>query len=414
MKKLLLLETEIKDPNGHYLDNLIESYFFFKNDFEIFTLLNSFFIDKGTFIPKGLNINKIIKRNNFEKKENKSLHYFHEFLSFFFRIFLGIVLLPYFAYKRLLLNYLSALISNRLILPRYFVEVYNFLLQKKFSKNDHIFFQTSRNKHMSLALFLAKLKINIPKIHLRILYRPKYNRVGGFYFYLNQMKDFMINNKIFIYVLTKSNFESISKNAADKKGIFLSNIPWVFYDRKNINKFKIIGYMGDARPSRGFNKLPELIDKLAKISNDFKFFIQYSKANDDVKKTSEKLIEMSKLNPNIKVYQKYLDYQEFRDALKKIDIMPILHNANEISLGNPSTIYSSITHQIPMVVPSNLNYMKNVMVHKSFEEANNIDEIVEKIVQIKNNYSKYLISAKKNSDILYKIFQNDPLKKNIK
>lgn len=413
MKKLLLLETEIKDPGGHYLDNLIESYYFFKNDFQIFTLLNSIFKDNGTFVPKDLNINKKIKRNNFEKKNNKFLHYIFEFLSFIYRIFLGIILIPYFSYKKLLLNYLMALISNRLILPRYFFEVYNFLLLKKFTEHDHIFFQSTRNKHMSLALFLAKLKKNIPKIHLRILYAPKNRRVGGFYFYLNQMKDLIINNKIFIYVLTKKNYETVSRNLVNKKGIYLSNIPWVFYERKKFNSFKIVGYMGDARSSRGFNKLPDLIDRLVKKSNEFKFIIQYSKVNDDVKMTSKKLHQMSKLNSNIIIIQKYLDYQEFRDTLKKIDIMPILHNAEEVSLGNPSTIYSSITHQIPMVVPSNLDYMQDVMIHKSFEVADSIEEVVEKIVQIKNNYSEYVISAKKNANVLYNIFQNDPLKKNI-
>ena len=171
--------------------------------------------------------------------------------------------------------------------------------------------------------------------------------------------------------------------------------------------------MGDARSSRGFNKLPDLIDRLVKKSNEFKFIIQYSKVNDDVKMTSKKLHQMSKLNSNIIIIQKYLDYQEFRDTLKKIDIMPILHNAEEVSLGNPSTIYSSITHQIPMVVPSNLDYMQDVMIHKSFEVADSIEEVVEKIVQIKNNYSEYVISAKKNANVLYNIFQNDPLKKNI-
>ena len=46
-----------------------------------------------------------------------------------------------------------------------------------------------------------------------------------------------------------------------------------------------------------------------------------------------------------------MDYKEFRETLQKIDIMPILHNSNEINFGN-STIYSSITHQIPMTLPS--------------------------------------------------------------
>lgn len=91
MKKLLLLETEIKDPGGHYLDNLIESYFFFKNDFQIFTLLNRVFNDNGTFVPKDLNINKIIKRNNFEKKIINFfiiyLNFYHLFTEFSLELF---------------------------------------------------------------------------------------------------------------------------------------------------------------------------------------------------------------------------------------------------------------------------------------------------------------------------------------
>ena len=93
--------------------------------------------------------------------------------------------------------------------------------------------------------------------------------------------------------------------------------------------------------------------------------------------------------------------------------MPILHNSDEIDLGNPSTIYSSITHQIPMTLPSNLKYMKDVLIHKSYEDADNLDDTIKKIVLIKNNYEDYLLSAKKNSLILSKIFNNDPLKKNI-
>ena len=59
----------MKGPGGHYLDNLIESYFFFKNDFEIYALLNRSFDAEGTFVPDELNIRKIIKKNNFEKRQ---------------------------------------------------------------------------------------------------------------------------------------------------------------------------------------------------------------------------------------------------------------------------------------------------------------------------------------------------------
>ena len=113
------------------------------------------------------------------------------------------------------------------------------------------------------------------------------------------------------------------------------------------------------------------------------------------------------------IYNKYLDYKDFRNVLRKIDIMPILHNSDEINNGNPSTIYSSITHEIPMTLPRNLEYMKNILKHKSYEEADNLNETTSSILAIKDNYDRYLSCAKKNSSILYEVFSNDPLKKNI-
>ena len=403
----------MRGPGGHYLDNLIESFFFFKNDFIIHALLNKRFDAEGTFIPDDLILHKILNRNNVEKRENKFIHYFLELLSFCRRILLSIILIPYFIFHKNFLNYCNALVSNKLILPRYFSEIFFFLKKNNYTENDHIFFQTTRNKHMSLANFLVRIDKHIPKIHLRILYTPVERKFGGFYYFLNKMRFFLSNKKIFLYVLTKKNFDIFQNKLKSNNGIFLSNIPWVFFKRENNNNYKTVGYMGDARVNRGFNFLPKIIKELNNLSKDFNFIIQYSKVNKDVKDTSDELLNLAKSNDNVTVYLKYMDYKEFRDTLQKIDIMPILHNADEINLGNPSTIYSSITHQIPMILPSNLKYMKDVLVHKSYEEADGMDEIIKKIDLIKSNYETYLVAARKNSEILLKLFNEDPLKKNI-
>ena len=266
---------------------------------------------------------------------------------------------------------------------------------------------------MSLANFLVRIDKHIPKIHLRILYTPVERKFGGFYYFLNKMRFFLSNKKIFLYVLTKKNFDIFQNKLKSNNGIFLSNIPWVFFKRENNNNYKTVGYMGDARVNRGFNFLPKIIKELNNLSKDFNFIIQYSKVNKDVKDTSDELLNLAKFNDNVTVYLKYMDYKEFRDTLQKIDIMPILHNADEINLGITSTIYSSITHQIPMILPSNLKYMKDVLVHKSYEEADGMDEIIKKIDLIKSNYETYLVAARKNSEILLKLFNEDPLKKNI-
>lgn len=413
--KLLLLETEMTGPGGHYLDNVIESFYYFKKNLQIQCLLNRRFNSNGTFIPDDLEIIKKLNTNLFKKEKNRFLYLFFEIYYFIERFILTILLIPFFLFKNNLINYLNSLISNRLIIPRYFIELYFFLKKNNYSSNDHIFFQTTRNKHISLANFLARLDNGLPSIHLRILNTPSFKKkYTGFYYYLNQIKPYLLNKKISLYSLTDKNIEIFARKIESNIGIFKTNIPWVFYDRVKKDSLITIGYMGDARESRGFNLLPDLIEKLSEKNENLNFLIQFAKTSTHLTTTtSDRLFKMSKNNPKIKIFKTYLDYADFRNTLKKIDIMPILHNDEEIKNGNPSTIYSSITHEIPMIIPKNLNYMKDVLTNDSFEVADNLNDVVSKTLKIANNYSKYLNAAKINSKLLFEIFENDPLKKNI-
>ncbi len=401
-------------PGGHYLDNVIETYYSFEGKFDIYTLVNRNFDDKGTFLPPNLKILKILFRNNFEKKDGKILHYFFEIVSFITRLILSFVLIPYFLINKNLINYLIAIKISNFVLPLYFLEIFLFLKKNKLTKKDHIFFPTTRNKHIKLATFLANLHFDIPNIHLRFLYTPSRKKIGGFYYLLKKMKPLLIKKKICLYTLTQKNYDLFISEISFKSSIYKTNIPWSFYERKNKIGPLTIGYMGDARINRGFNLLPDLINNLLKKTHDLNFLIHFSQiSSPEINSICDKLFSIEKNNPRVKIVKKYLDYKEFRDTLKKIDIMPILHNSDEIKLGNPSTIHSSITHEIPMILPSNLKYMREVLINKSYEEANNLDETIKMILKIKENYSSYLEAAKKNSTILLRQFKKDPLKENI-
>ena len=413
--KLLLLETEMVGPGGHYLDNVIESYYYFRNNLQIQCLLNKKFNPQGTFIPSELQLIKILNSNIFKKEKNKFLYLSFEIFSLLKRFIFTILLIPFFLFHKNFKNYLNAIISNKFIIPKYFTEIFFFLKKNKYSKNDHIFFQTTRNKHIALANFIARIDDNLPNIHLRILYTPSLKKkFTGFYYYLNQIKPYLSNKKISLYSLTDKNIKIFNEKINSKIGIFKTNIPWVFYNREKKDSSITVGYMGDARESRGFNLLPNLINKLIDKNENLNFLIQFSKtSSNSTSITSENLFKMAENNSKIKILKAYLDYADFRNTLQKIDIMPILHNNEEINNGNPSTIYSSITHEIPMVLPQNLNYMKEVMDNKSFEIADNLDGVVTQTLKIANDYNRYLNAAKINSKLLFEIFENDPLKKNI-
>ena len=192
----------------------------------------------------------------------------------------------------------------------------------------------------------------------------------------------MIDKKLFIYLWSDFNYKLFLKNSDTHKGIFKSNIPWTFYNRKHGKKKLTIGYVGDARRARGFQYLPELINILEK-KKSFNYLIQFSKIAEDLGETKKKLYLLSKKKKNIKIIEKYCDYNAFRNILKKINIMPIIHSSDEINKVTSGT--TCIANEIPVVIPSGTIFMK-IMEFKSFEKSSDLKNIASKIIKISNNY----------------------------
>ena len=410
--KLVLIESEMLGPKGHFLDNLIQTTKTFENKNKIYWLLNKRFNNEGTYIPKNIKIINSISSNYFKRKQNKLFYFLEEIFFFIKNLFEIIIYLLFFLKERNLQNFFKALKSNFFILPRYFGSFYKQYKKLNLTKNDNMFFQTARRKDMALVSFLTKIDQNHPKFHIRVMLPPKI-KFKGFFYYLNQLKSEMDNKKIFIYLWSDYNYKYFKKNSISKKGIYKSNIPWSFYKRKKTRKKLVVGFMGDARRTRGFQYLPKIINLLKKNKYKFKYIIQYSKISDDLLDTKEKLLNLSKRDKNIHVIEKYCDYKEFRDILRKIDIMPIIHSAKEINKITSGTMYSCVSNEIATVIPKGTYFMKDIMKYKSYEKAKNLEDFVKKIVKISKKYEFYLENVKLNSLILKKILEKDPLRKYI-
>ena len=67
-KKILLIETEITDTGGHFFDNLIESYYSFKDEFNVSCILNNKFNLNNTFLPKDMVLKKYFLEIFLKKK----------------------------------------------------------------------------------------------------------------------------------------------------------------------------------------------------------------------------------------------------------------------------------------------------------------------------------------------------------
>ncbi len=410
--KLVLIESEMLSPKGHFLDNLIETTKTFENQNKIYWLINKRFYDEGTYIPKNIKIIKTISSNYFKRKKNK-LFYILEEIFFFLKNLLEIIYYSLFFLKeKNFLKFFNAFKSNFFILPRYFGSFYKEYKKLKLTENDNVFFQTARRKDMALVNFLIKIDEKHPKFHIRVMLPPKI-KFKGFFYYLNQLKSSMENKRVFVYTWSEYNFNYFKKNSISKIGIYKSNIPWSFYKRNNLRKKLVIGFMGDARKARGFQNLPKIINLLKKNNHQFNYIIQYSKISNDLLDVKKELINLSKKDKNIYILEKYCDYKEFRNILKKIDIMPIIHSAEEINKITSGTMYSCISNEIVTVIPKGTNFMNDIMKYKSFEKAANLEDIAKKIIKISKNYKFYLKNVKLNSLLLKKILEKDPLKKYI-
>ena len=87
MKKLVLVETEMKGPKGHYLDNLIETSRIFKKKFNISWIVNNEYSNLNTYVPKSINIYRSVNSNKVKRKENKFYYLLEEIYLFFINIF---------------------------------------------------------------------------------------------------------------------------------------------------------------------------------------------------------------------------------------------------------------------------------------------------------------------------------------
>lgn len=411
-KKLVLLESEMQAPNGHFLDYLIESTIYFEDKFNIIWFLNKNCDLKESYIPKNVEINKIIISNYYRRNKNKLFYFFEEiffFLKNFYDIFYFTV---HFIKKKNFINFFKTLFSNYFIIPRYFKSFYFGVLNSNLNENDHILVQSCRRKDISCIYFFSNIEKIFPKIHLRVFYPPK-KRFKSFYFYLSKIENFMKEKKIFLY--TEHGYkEELFKNEINNKYLVNTVTPiFSFFERFHTNFTLTIGFVGQARKDKGFHLLPELILKLEKKKINLNYLIQFTSTNKDTEIYKNQLLSIAKDNSRVKIINKYLDFKEYRNILSQIDIMPMLYDIKHLTMGNSGVIYSCITHEVSLVIPNDCSHLKKFLIFKSYEEARNLDEYVEKIIFMKNNFILYLSEAKKLSLDLKNTIKNSSLVRNI-
>ena len=400
-KRIFFIETLLTHGSGHHLDNLIESTLFFKDKFqvEIKWLLNEDFEKKDLFIPEDIKI-----FNLFNNIKTSNLTLFIKFIINF------LLLLFFFLKNKKIFKLFKAIIKNYLSVPIFFnLKVYNFFINQNLNDNDVIIIQSCRPKEVELLNFLSFFFKGKPKIILRILYPPKKKGFKNFYNHVDKLKKKGFKIEIFTEV------ETIKEYIKKRSSYDVENFTQIykFYERFNVDNYTI-GFLGESRIDKGFNKLPELIKLAKKKFENINIIIQFSeKTYSETEKYKNEIIELSKTNKNIKIVYGYLDYYDYRKLLKEINIMPILYDSDKLNFVGSGLFYSCITHEIPIIIPKSASLLKNDLKFKSFLEVNTLDEYADCIEKIIKNYDFYLKECKKLSKYYKNKIDADPLVKSV-
>ena len=71
--------------------------------------------------------------------------------------------------------------------------------------------------------------------------------------------------------------------------------------------------------------------------------------------------------------------------------------------------YSCITHEIPIIIPSETKLLNEYLIYQSYEKATSDNEYANAVLKIINNYDFYLNECKKFSKSYKNDLSKDPL-----
>jgi hypothetical protein len=370
---------------------LIETSIFFKKK-KITWITNKNFKHNKYFIPSNV---KILKKINTESINFDSKY---SFLKNFFLLINLVLKNIYYIIKFLFNNkyFFIAFKLNNFLLPKYFITFYKSFNVFKFTKYDNLIVQSARINDIELFSFCAILFSNFPKIHFKILIMHKKKKIAKIFKIINFLKKKkFFNKKIYFYVENYNQKKEFYKNKIRNVSVFKGI--YSFSTKNNIKKTHIMGFLGDSRKDKGFEKLPKLISLLNKSEFNFNYYIQITNLEEELEEIKKELVYIAKNSNKIKIFYSYLDFFEYRKLLKKITIYPLLHDPNRISNVASGIFFSCITNEIPMILPKDSNNLRKFLKFKSCLMAHNIDSYKNNIIEIAQNYSYYLAEAKNES-----------------
>ena len=140
------------------------------------------------------------------------------------------------------------------------------------------------------------------------------------------------------------------------------------------DKSKIkLGFLGSARPNKGFHQIPGLLDALSKQKIKFEATIQLAVFPWDDYITTLKILETS-FHSSVKYLNSNLSQEELEDSFNDIDILVLPYTLEYYDKAGSGLLFSAADRNIPIIATAKLAFewdLKNFNIGGTYE---NLDE----------------------------------------
>jgi hypothetical protein len=188
------------------------------------------------------------------------------------------------------------------------------------------------------------------------------------------------------------------------KGLKSNNLFWTpappsnkSIEYKKLSRVPILGFLGVARPNKGFIEIPKLIGSLISYNIAFKAIAQEAIYPWNEYKNS--ILELEHFSEFLTILPANISEQELEDLFKSIDILVLPYSNKDYKLAGSGLLFTAADFRIPTLTKKGVAFEWDINEYSigfTYENSEDFVSKIKYIVNQKNDYGFELYNADRN------------------
>ena len=164
--------------------------------------------------------------------------------------------------------------------------------------------------------------------------------------------------------------------------------------QRNQNEIKplILGFLGSARPNKGFEEIPRLLQVLSNLDLSFQAIIQ--KAVFPWPEYNLTLEKLTKLKANIRFIPENISQGELEELIAKVSVLVMPYRVNDYIIAGSGLLFIASDYSVPVLATKGVAFEWDILTYSLGSVYDSEKEFIDKLTEISNskkifNFSRY-------------------------